>query len=141
MVFMAETDSLWYWLLLFYLKLRYYLVNHKINEKTGKILTYLYTKLKMNALGIIKWNNSIRECHSNERPVDFQVNRNQQKTLFKQIHLIKKRNKMQPSPQAIHINNNKQQLPFTDLWPAQGHKTKMWWSQNLNPGLLWSPCL
>lgn len=45
----------------------------------------------MNTLGIIKRNNSIRECHSNKRPVDFQVNGNQQETLFKQIHLIKKR--------------------------------------------------
>lgn len=60
----------------------------------------------MNALGIIKWNNSIRECHGNERPVDFQVNRNQQKTLFKQIHLIKKKKKkMQPSPQTMQNNN------------------------------------
>lgn len=74
-------------------------------KNIGSILTYLYTKLKMNALGIIKWNNSIRECDGNERPVDFQVNRNQQKTLFKQIHLIKKEKEMRPSPQTIQNNS------------------------------------
>lgn len=99
------------------LELRYHLVNHKINgEKKGggSILTYLYTKLKMNALGIIKWNNSIRECHSNERPVDFQVNRNQQKTLFKQIHLIKKRKRNVAITTGFP---NQQQTAASIYWP------------------------
>lgn len=98
-------------------------------KNIGSILTYLYTKLKMNALGIIKWNNSIRECHGNERPVDFQVNRNQQQTLFKQIHLIKKEKEMQPSPQAIQNSSSSFHLLTFDLLEvteAGSGEAKIW---------------
>ena len=84
-------------------------------KKKGSILTYLYTKLKMNALGIIKWNNSIRECHSNERPVDFQVNRNQQKTLFKQIHLIETRKRNVAITMGFSIQHK--QIAVSIYWP------------------------
>ena len=114
---MTETDHLWYWLLLFYPRAE--IPSGQSQNKWGKkrggsILTYLYTKLKMNALGIIKWNNSIRECHSNERPVDFQVNRNQQKTLFKQIHLIKKRKRNVAITTGFP---NQQQTAASIYWP------------------------
>ena len=90
-----------------------------ILKKIGSISTYLYTKLKMNALGIIKWNNSVRECHSNERPVDFQVNRNQQKTLFKQIHLIKTRKRNAAITKGYPNQQRWTVASFLDLWPAQ----------------------
>lgn len=91
------------WHQLFCLELWVVMVKHRLKIKIGRIVTYLYTKFKMNALGIIKWNNSIGERHSNERPVDFQVDRNQQKALFKQIHLVKRKSHHHRANTIIHL--------------------------------------
>lgn len=91
------------WRQLFCLELWSVMVKHRLKIKIGRIVTYLYTKFKMNALGIIKWNNSIGECHSNERPVDFQVDRNQQKALFKQVHLVKRKSYHHSANVIIHL--------------------------------------
>lgn len=75
----------------------------------------------MNALGIIKRNDSVGDVHSNEGPVDFQVNRNQQESLSEQVHLAR----------TIIIRGLEEQY-------TENHKTKPYPSApSKNPSLKW----